>query len=127
GVPPMEPPDEQTFRAVYFLRMALGNILALTAGAFFAAWATNIGLRIAGKATYLRGAVGGLVLGGPVGSLTAGVGPLVLLIGSSDPNWAWIMVERAFLVGGLMGAMNGMAAGLVIIYFIRRHGTGAST
>ena len=120
GVPPLEPPDEQSFRAVYFLRMALGNVIALTAGAFLAAGATHLGLRIARKATYLRGAVGGLLLGGPVGSITAGVGPIVLLISSTDPEWARTMVERALLVGGLMGALNGMVAGLVIIYFIRR-------
>src|SRR5215211_3320539 len=63
GVPPLEGPDEQTFRAVYFLRLVLGNVLGLTVGAFLAAAATNLGLRLAGKPTYLRGAVGGALLG----------------------------------------------------------------
>lgn len=121
GVPPLEPPDEQTFRAVYFLRLVLGNILGLTVGAFLAAGATNLGLRLAGKATYLRGAIGGAVLGGPVGAITAGSCPFLLLISSTNGTWAWIMIERAFLVGGLMGLTNGLFAGLVIVFFIRRY------
>lgn len=121
GVPPLEPPDEQSFRTVYFLRMALGNVLSLTVGAFLAAGAVSLGLRFAGKATYPRGAIGGAILGGPVGSISAGVGPCMLLISSSDPNWAMIMIERAFLVGGLMGILNGAVAGLVIVFFIQRH------
>jgi hypothetical protein len=120
GMPPLEKPDEQTFRAVYFLRLVLGNVLGLTLGAFLAATATNLGLRLAGKPTYLRGAVGGALLGALVGALTAGSGPLVLLISSSNPTWAWIMVERCFLIGGLMGLTNGLFAGLVIVYFIKR-------
>ena len=120
GMPPLEAPDEQSFRAVYFLRLALGNVLSLALGAFLAGYAANIGLRIAGKASYIRGALGGALLGGPVGALTASAGPAMLLISSTNPEWAWIMIERAFLVGGLMGINNGFVAGLVIVYFIRR-------
>ena len=120
GMPPLEPPDQETFRAVYFVRMAIGNVLALTVGAFLAAAATNIGLRLAGKATYPRGAIGGALLGGPVGALTAGSGPFLLLLSSSNPEWAWAMIQRAFLVGGLMGVTDGLVAGLVIVYFIKR-------
>ena len=124
GVPRLEPPDEQTFRTIYFLRLVLGNVLGLTVGAFLAAAATNLGLRLAGKATYLRGAIGGALLGLPVGAVTAGSCPFLLLISSSDPNWAWIMIQRSFLVGGLMGMTNGLFAGLVIVYFIKRQKTG---
>ena len=124
GVAPLEPPDEQTFRTVYFLRLVLGNVLGLTVGAFLAAAATSLGLRLAGKATYLRGAIGGAVLGAPVGAITAGSCPLLLLISSSNPTWAWTMIERGFLVGGLMGLTNGLFAGLVIVYFIRRQTRG---
>lgn len=120
GVPPLEPPTEQSFRMIYFLRLVLGNVLGLTLGAFLAAAATNFGLRLAGKATYLRGAIGGALLGAPVGALTAGSCPFFLLISSSDPNWAWIMIERSFVVGGFMGLTNGLFAGLVIVYFIKR-------
>jgi hypothetical protein len=120
GVPPLEPPDAQHFRMVYFLRLVLGNVLGLTVGAFLAAGATNLGLRLAGKATYLRGALGGALLGAPVGAITAGSCPFLLLISSSNPAWAWIMIERGFLVGGLMGLTNGLFAGLVIVYFIKR-------
>jgi hypothetical protein len=120
GVPPLERPDEQTFRSIYFLRLVIGNIIGLTAGAFLAAAATNLGLRLAGKATYLRGALGGALLGAPVGALTAGSCPFVLLISSTNRDWAWIMIERSFLVGGLMGLTNGLFAGLVIVYFIKR-------
>jgi hypothetical protein len=119
GVPPLEPPDEQHFRMVYFLRLVLGNVLGLTVGAFLAAGATSLGLRLAGKATYLRGALGGALLGAPVGAVTAGSCPFLLLISSSNPAWAWIMIERGFLVGGLMGLTNGLFAGLVIVYFIK--------
>src|SRR6266478_5033034 len=83
-------------------------------------WAANSGLRIAGKATYPRGAIGGAVLGAVVGAVTAGSCPLLLLISSHDPNWAWIMIQRSFLVGGIMGLTNGLFAGLVIVYFIKR-------
>src|SRR5437868_14163137 len=83
GVPPLEPPKEQTFRAVYFLRLVLGNVLGLTVGAFLAAAAADVGLRLAGKATYLRGALGGALLGAPVGAITAGACPLLLLISST--------------------------------------------
>jgi hypothetical protein len=120
GVPPLERVDEQSFRTIYFLRLILGNVLGLTVGAFLAAAATNLGLRMAGKATYLRGAIGGALLGAPVGAVTAGSCPFLLLISSSDPNWAWIMIERSFLVGGLMGLVNGLFAGLIIVYFIKR-------
>jgi hypothetical protein len=40
---------------------------------------------------------------------------LVLLIGSTNTDWAWTMVQRSLLVGGLMGSTNGLAAGLVIV------------
>jgi hypothetical protein len=119
AAPQMEKPDEQTFRAVYFVRLVLGNFLGLTVGAFLAAAATTLGLRLAGKATYLRGAVGGALLGAAVGALTAGSCPFLLLISSSDPNWAWLMIQRSIIMGGLMGLVNGLAAGLVIVYFIR--------
>jgi hypothetical protein len=121
GVPPLEPPDEQAFRAVYFLRLVLGNVLGLTVGAGLAAAAANFGLRIAGQPTYPRGAIGGAVLGGLVGAATAGSCPLLLLISSTNPGWAWTMVERSLLVGGLMGMTNGLAAGLVIVYLVRRY------
>jgi hypothetical protein len=120
GVPPLERPDEQTFRTIYYVRLLLANILGLVVGGFLAAFAANIGLKLAGKATYWRGALGGALLGLPVGAITAGVCPFLLLISSSDVNWALIMVQRSFIVGGLMGMTNGMAAGLVIVYFIRR-------
>jgi len=113
-------PTEQTFRAVYFLRLILGNILGLTVGAFLAAAATNLGLRLVGKPTYLRGAVGGAILGAVVGAVTAGSCPFVLLISSKNTQWAWIMIERSFLVGGVMGLTNGLFAGLVIVFFIKR-------
>ncbi len=60
------------------------------------------------------------MLGTPVGALTAGSCPLVLLLSSSDPEWARIMIQRSLLVGGLMGLTNGLFAGLVIVYFIKR-------
>lgn len=120
GMPPLEPPDQQSFRAVYFLRLVLGNVLGLTVGAFLAAAAANVGLKLARKATYWRGLAGGALLGTPVGAITAGSCPLMLLISSTNIEWAWIMVGRSLLVGGLMGLTNGMAAGLVIIYFIKR-------
>jgi len=124
GVPPLKPPSEKSFRMIYFLRLVLGNVLGLTLGAFLAAAATNLGLRMAGKATYLRGATGGALLGAAVGAVTAGSCPFLLLISSTDPNWAWIMIERSFLVGGLMGMINGLFAGLVIVYFIKRQPVG---
>lgn len=120
GVPPLEPPAEQSFRPVYFLRLVLGNVIGLTVGAFLAAAAANFGLRLAGRPTYPRGAIGGAALGLPVGALTAAACPLLLFISSTDTDWAWIMVQRSFLVGGLMGMTNGMAAGLVIVYFVKR-------
>ena len=123
GVPPLEPATEQSFRMVYFLRLILGNVVGLTLGAFLAAYAAHFGLRIAGKATYLRGAIGGALLGAAVGAVTAGSCPALLLISSTNPDWAWIMIERSFLVGGVMGLTNGLFAGLVIVYFIRRQKT----
>jgi hypothetical protein len=120
GMPPLEPPNEQTFRAVYFLRLVLGNLLGLTVGALLAASAANFGLKLAGKPTYLRGALSGALLGLPVGALTAGSCPFLLLISSSDTNWAWTMIQRSIVVGGLMGLCNGLAAGIVIVYFVRR-------
>ncbi len=119
GVKP-EPFNEQTFRGIYYLRLVLGNTIGLTAGAFLAAFAAHWGLKIASKATYARGALGGAVLGAVVGALTAGSCPLFLLISSTDPEWAWTMIQRSILVGGLMGMTNGFFAGLVIVYFIRR-------
>jgi hypothetical protein len=124
GVPPLEPATEQSFRMVYFLRLILGNVVGLTLGAFLAAAAANFGLRIAGKATYLRGAIGGAVLGAVVGAVTAASCPALLLISSTDPNWVRVMIQRSFLVGGIMGLTNGLFAGLVIVYFIKRQPAG---
>jgi hypothetical protein len=120
GMPPLEPPAEQAFRAVYFLRLVLGNVLGLTVGALLAAAATNLGLRLAGKPTYPRGALSGAVLGTFVGAVTAGSCPLMLLISSTNVEWAWTMIQRSVLVGGFMGLTNGFFAGLVIVYFIRK-------
>ena len=89
-------------------------------GGFLAAAATNVGLRIAGKPTYVHGALGGAALGALVGSITAAACPLILLIGSTNVEWAWIMIQRSFLVGGIMGLSNGCFAGLIIVYFIKR-------
>ncbi len=124
GVPPLEAPADQTFRAVYLLRLVLGNVIGLTVGAGAAAAAANFGLTFAGKATYLRGALGGAVLGGLVGAISAGSCPLVLLISSTNREWAWIMIERSLLVGSCMGLTNGLAAGLVIVYLVRRYNAG---
>jgi hypothetical protein len=30
------------------------------------------------------------------------------------------MIQRSVLVGGIMGFTNGLAAGLIIVYFIKR-------
>jgi len=120
GVPPLEPPSEQTFRAVYFLRLVLGNVLGLGVGGSLAAAATNVGLRVAGKPTYVRGALGGAALGAIVGSVTAAACPLMLLISSTNVEWAWIMIQRSFLVGGTMGVSNGCFAGIAIVYFVKR-------
>jgi hypothetical protein len=124
GVPPLEAPADQTFRAVYFLRLVLGNVIGLTVGAGAAAAAANFGLNFAGKASYLRGALGGAVLGGLVGAVSAGSCPLVLLISSTNREWAWIMIERSLLIGSCMGLTNGLAAGLVIVYIVRRYYVG---
>ncbi len=119
GMPPLEVPAEQTFRAVYFLRLVFGNVLGLTVGAFLAATAANVGLRLAGRATYPRGALGGAILGTLVGALTAGSCPFMLLISSTNTTWAWMMIQRSTLVGGLMGLVNGFFAGLIIVYFVK--------
>ncbi|MFA6241816.1 MAG: hypothetical protein WC655_12860, partial [Candidatus Hydrogenedentales bacterium] len=63
---------------------------------------------------------GGALLGVPVGAITAGSCPLMLLISSTNTTWAWIMIQRSVLVGGIMGFTNGLAAGLIIVYFIKR-------
>jgi MFS family permease len=127
GVPPLEAPADQAFRAVYFLRLVLGNLIGLGVGAGAAAAAANFGLMFAGKATYARGAIGGAILGGLVGAISAGSCPLVLLISSTNREWAWIMIERSFLVGGCMGITNGLAAGLVVVYLVRRYNVAGKT
>jgi hypothetical protein len=119
GMPPLEPPDEQTFRAIYLLRLVLGNVIGLTVGALTSAYAVHFGLKIAGRATYPRAILGGAVLGAPVGAITAGSTPLMLLISSTDVEWATKMIQRAVAVGGLMGLVNGVFAGIVIVYVIR--------
>jgi hypothetical protein len=121
GVPPLDPPDEQSFRAVYFVRLVLGNVIGLSVGAGMAALAAHWGLKLAGRATYSRGAVGGALLGGIVGAVSAGSCPLVLLISSTNLDWAWTMIQRSFLVGAMMGITNGLAAGLVIVYLVRHY------
>lgn len=120
GMPPLEGPSDQTFRAVYLLRLVLGNVVGLGAGAALTAWAVNLGLKVAGKATYGRAVIGGSLLGPPVGALTAGSTPLMLLISSTNVEWATKMIYRAVACGAMMGLVNGVAAALVIVYFIRR-------
>lgn len=119
-MPPLEPPGEQAFRAVYYVRLALGNLVGLSVGGLLAAGAVALGLRLAPKPTYLHGLVGGIILGPIVGALTAGSTPLFLLLSSSNVEWAWKLIGRSFLCGALMGLTNGIGAGLVIVYFLRR-------
>ena len=119
GVPPLDPPDEQVFRTVYLLRLVLGNFIGLVVGAVSAYGAVEIGLKFAGRASYPRAVLGGALLGTPVGAVTAASAPLMLLISSTNAEWAWLMVQRAFVVGGLMGCVNGILAALVIVYVIR--------
>jgi hypothetical protein len=120
GMPPLEPPNEQTFRAVYLLRLVLGNVVGLLAGAFLTAGAVDFALRLAGKATYPRAILGGAVLGPIVGGLTAASTPIFLLISSTDTVWAIEMIKRSLAVGATMGLTNGIAAAVVIVYFVRR-------
>ena len=120
AVPELEKPGEQTFRMVYYARLILGNVLGLTVGAFLAGAAAHFGLRAAGKATYARGGIVGAILGAVVGAITASACPLVLLISSTNVEWATTMIQRSFIVGGLMGLTNGCFAGLTIIYFLNR-------
>ena len=120
GMPPLEPPDEQTFRAIYLLRLVMGNVIGLSVGALTAAGAVSFGLKVAGKATYTRAVAGGMLLGTPVGAVTAGSTPLVLLISSTDVEWASMMIQRSLAAGAIMGLVNGIAAGLVIVYIIHR-------
>ena len=126
GMPPMEPPDEQTFRTIYYLRLVLGNVVGLLSGALLSALAVEFGLRFAGKATYARAVLGGAALGTPVGAFTAGSTPLFLLISSTDREWAIEMIQRATICGAVMGCVNGIAAAVVIVYFIRRGSAAAS-
>jgi hypothetical protein len=44
----------------------------------------------------------------------------MLLISSTNLEWAWTMIQRSFLVGGVMGMVNCMIAGIVIVYFLKR-------
>jgi MFS family permease len=124
GMPPIEPPDEQTFRAVYLLRLVIGNFIGLGVGAFLTAGAVHLGLRYGGRATYARAIVGGGLMGPIVGGFTAASTSMVLLISSTNTEWAWRMAQRAFACGAMMGLVNGIAAALVIVWFIRRSDAG---
>ena len=94
-------------------------MIGLLVGGLLTVGAVDLGLRVAGKVSYLRGVVGGLLLGPPVGALTACSTSLFLLVSSTNTAWAWEMVRRSFLAGAMMGLTNGIAAGLVIVYFIK--------
>lgn len=120
GMPPLEGPDEQTFRAIYLLRLVLGNFIGLGVGAGLTAGAVHLGLQLGGRATYARAVLGGAVLGPPVGGLTAASTSIVLLISSTNVEWAQQMAVRALACGAMMGLVNGIAAAVVIVYFIRR-------
>lgn len=120
GMPPLEPPDEQSFRTVYLARLVLGNMMGLGVGALTTASAVHLGLRYGGRATWPRAILGGALLGTPVGALTAGSTSFVLLLSSTNTEWAWEMVRRALASGAMMGFVNGIAAALVIVYFVKR-------
>lgn len=120
GMPPLEAPDEQAFRAVYLLRLVLGNFIGLGVGAALTAGAVHLGIQYGGRATYGRAVAGGALLGAPVGALTAASTSLVLLVSSTNPQWATEMVKRALASGAMMGLVNGIAAALVIVHFVRR-------
>ena len=59
-------------------------------------------------------------IGSAMGWIWGLIHPLVLLLSSTNLEWAKIMIQRSFIVGGLMGMTNGFFAGLTITYFIRR-------
>ena len=122
-MPPLEQPGEQSFRAVYYIRLALGNLVGLSVGGLLSAGAVALGLRVVPKPTYLYGLLGGLILGPIVGALTAGSTPLFLLLSSSNVEWAWKLIGRSFICGALMGLTNGVAAALAIVYFLKRAAT----
>jgi hypothetical protein len=120
GMPPLEPPDEQSFRAVYLVRLVIGSFIGLGVGGLTAAWAVMAGLKVAGKATYPRAVLAGILLGTPVGAVTAASTPFVLLISSTNVEWATEMIKRGLMCGAMMGLVNGIAAAMLIVYVIRR-------
>lgn len=120
GMPPVEPPDEQAFRAVYLLRLVLGSFIGLTVGGLTAVWAVMTGIRFGGKATYPRALLGGALLGTPVGAITAASTPFVLLISSTNVEWATEMIKRGLMCGAMMGFVNGIAAAVIIVYVVKR-------
>lgn len=120
GMPPVEPPDEQTFRAIYLVRLVLGSFVGLGVGGLTAVGAVMLGIRYGGKATYPRALIGGALLGTPVGAVTAASTPFVLLISSTNVEWATEMIRRGLMCGAMMGLVNGIAAAVVIVYAVRR-------
>ena len=119
-MPPVEPPDEQTFRAIYLVRLVLGSFIGLGVGGLTAVGAVMLGIRYGGKATYPRALIGGALLGTPVGGVTAASTPFVLLISSTNVEWATEMIRRGLMCGAMMGLVNGIAAAVVIVYAVRR-------
>lgn len=115
---PLEP--TQTFRAVYFLRLLLGMTFGALLGGFTTHKAAIFVNQKIKKPNLLKSILAGLGLGSLCGAITLGATPTVLLISSTNIDWAWLMIERLAGIGLIMGSVAGAFLGAGYNYLLKR-------
>jgi len=110
---------QDTFRAVYFLRLMIAIVIGALVGGYSASFAVKYAQNIMKKPNLLLSLVLGIVLGAICGAITLGITPLTLLISSTDVAWAIMMIKRLIIVGAVMGAVGGAFFGVTYNHFLK--------
>lgn len=105
------------FRSVYYLRFFLGIVFGVLIGGFSASRLTKYGLKIS-KHNLISYLALGFFFGAIAGILTLGGPTLMLLIGSSDVEWAINMIVKSGILGSILGSVAGLFFSLSVYFFV---------
>lgn len=107
------------FRSIYYLRLLIAIIVGALVGGFSTSIAVKYALKLIKRPNFILCLFMGLILGGICGALTMGSTPLMLLISSTDINWAINVIIRAIIAGIIMGGTAGAFFGIGINYYLK--------
>lgn len=107
------------FRSIYYVRLVLGILIGVLAGGYSAYFTSKVGAQFfLKKKNILIQLLVGLIMGAICGFFTLGLTPLMLLISSTDLSWAWSVIYRMALVGGILGSLAGLFFSVGMRYYL---------